>query len=95
MSSCLRASVVALLVLTACGGRSASENAAPEKAAVLQVENQGFTDMVIYAYGTGGRHVWASRPATRPNLLISQHTSSAVLARSASWPIRLAPREDP
>jgi hypothetical protein len=55
MTSFLRAPVVALLVLTACGGRSASQSAAPEKAAVLQVENQGFTDMVIYAYGTGGQ----------------------------------------
>jgi hypothetical protein len=55
MGSFVRASVVALLVLTACGGHSASESAAPQNAAVLQVENQGFTDMVIYAYGTGGQ----------------------------------------
>jgi hypothetical protein len=50
-----RASAAALMMLTACAGHAASRSAEPQKAAVLQVENQGFTDMVIYAFGTGGQ----------------------------------------
>jgi hypothetical protein len=36
-------------MLTACGGRSAEVSAEPEGPAMVQVENQGFSDMVIYA----------------------------------------------
>jgi hypothetical protein len=50
MGEFIRASwVLALAVLTACGGRSAEVSAEPEGPAMVQVENQGFSDMVIYA----------------------------------------------
>ena len=50
MGSFIRASqVLALIVLGACGGRSAESRPSPEAQAMLQVENQGFADMVIYA----------------------------------------------
>jgi hypothetical protein len=72
MGSFVRASVTALLVLTGCGGQSASQGAEPQKAAVLQVENQGFTDMVIYAFGTGGQR-------TRLGLATGNSTKSFTL----------------
>jgi hypothetical protein len=43
------APVVALAILLACGGRSPGSGASPESAAMLQVENRSFADMVIYA----------------------------------------------
>jgi hypothetical protein len=39
----------ALVILAACGGRSAAPSASPNDPATLQVENRGFSDMVIYA----------------------------------------------
>jgi hypothetical protein len=38
-----------LTVLPACAGRSSDSSPAPESTAILQVENRGFADMVIYA----------------------------------------------
>jgi hypothetical protein len=56
MRSVIRCSqVLALVVLAACGGRSAETSASPDGQATLQVENQGFTDMVIYAVSGGQR----------------------------------------
>src|SRR6476620_8324276 len=47
--------VLSLVILAACGGRSAQSNASPDGQAMLQVENQGFADMVIYAVSGGQR----------------------------------------
>jgi hypothetical protein len=44
-----------LAILTACAGRPADTNADPAGPAMVQVENQGFTDMVIYAVSGGHR----------------------------------------
>jgi hypothetical protein len=57
MGFSLRSSPVAALILLAgCGGRPQPESgASPDSAAVLQVENQRFTDMVIYAVSGGQR----------------------------------------
>jgi hypothetical protein len=41
--------VLALVLIMACGGRSRDSSPDPETPAMLQVENRGFTDMVIYA----------------------------------------------
>jgi hypothetical protein len=41
--------LLALVVVLACGGRARDGNPDPQSAAMLQVRNQGFTDMVIYA----------------------------------------------
>jgi hypothetical protein len=41
--------VLALVIFVACAGRSAESSPSPDSQAVLQVENQGFADMVIYA----------------------------------------------
>ncbi len=56
MRSFIRSSpLLALVMLAACGGRSAESGASPEGHAMLQVENQGFADMVIYAVNGGQR----------------------------------------
>lgn len=56
MRSFIRSSqVIALVVLAACGGRPADSSASPENQAMLQVENQRFSDMVIYAVNGGQR----------------------------------------
>lgn len=47
--------VLALVILGACAGRSADTSARPDGQAILQVENQGFADMVIYAVNGGQR----------------------------------------
>ena len=44
-----------LAILTACAGRPANTNSDPAGPAMVQVENQGFTDMVIYAISGGQR----------------------------------------
>jgi hypothetical protein len=49
------AQVLALVVMAACGGRSPDSGPDPDAAARLQVDNQGFTDMVIYAVSGGQR----------------------------------------
>jgi hypothetical protein len=43
------AQVLGVVLLVACGGRSRESSPSPQTAAMLQVENQGFTDMVVYA----------------------------------------------
>jgi hypothetical protein len=48
--------VLVLLLLTACGARSPRTTTDPNAPAMLQVENQGFSDMVIYAV-TGAQRV--------------------------------------
>jgi hypothetical protein len=50
MGTFIRASyILALVVLPGCGGRGADVSPAPSGPAMVQVENQGFSDMVIYA----------------------------------------------
>jgi len=39
----------------ACAGRSQDSNPEPTESAMLQVQNQGFTDMVVYAVHGGQR----------------------------------------
>ena len=41
--------LLAIFAPAACGGRSAEPDPHPENQAILQVENRGFADMVIYA----------------------------------------------
>lgn len=41
--------ILTVVALTACAGQSRQEGPAPTDSAVVQVENQGFDDMVIYA----------------------------------------------
>jgi hypothetical protein len=56
MRSVIRSSrVLTLVILAACGGRSAESSASPDGQAVLQVEIQGFADMVVYAVSGGQR----------------------------------------
>jgi hypothetical protein len=43
------APVLALLALVSCGGRDPDSSPSPSSSALLQVENRGFADMVIYA----------------------------------------------
>jgi hypothetical protein len=38
-----------VVVLTACGGRAAEDPVHPDSPAMLEVQNQSFADMVIYA----------------------------------------------
>lgn len=40
---------MALLVLAACGGRMQESTPSPDSPAMVRVENQGFSDMVVYA----------------------------------------------
>jgi hypothetical protein len=49
MSSFFRSKTLALLLLAACGGRSQESAPSPDSPAMVRVENQGFSDMVIYA----------------------------------------------
>jgi hypothetical protein len=56
MPSFIRASHVFLLaILAACAGRVPDTDTGLESAAMVQVENQGFSDMVIYAISGGQR----------------------------------------
>jgi len=56
MPSFIRAShILMLAILTACAGRSQDTGPEPASSAMVQVENQGFTDMVIYAISSGQR----------------------------------------
>jgi hypothetical protein len=63
-------------VLSSCSGRSADSGPRPESSALLRVENQGFSDMVIYAV-TGAQRVRlgmatgnSTQSFTIPNYLI-------------------------
>jgi hypothetical protein len=42
-------------ILVACAGRSQDTSSKPASSAMVQVENQGFADMVIYAISGGQR----------------------------------------
>jgi len=44
-----------LAILTACAGRTQDTGAEPASSATVEVENQGFTDMVVYAISGGQR----------------------------------------
>ena len=44
-----------LAILTACAGRSQDTGPGPASSAMVQVQNQGFADMVIYAISGGQR----------------------------------------
>jgi hypothetical protein len=44
-----------LAILAACAGRSPDTDTEPAGPAMVQVQNQGFTDMVIYAISSGQR----------------------------------------
>jgi len=44
-----------LVILAACAGRSPDTGPEPAGEAMVQVENQGFSDMVIYAISGGQR----------------------------------------
>jgi hypothetical protein len=43
------------MFLAACGGRQQNSAPDPNNAAMVQVENRGFADMVIYAVSSGTR----------------------------------------
>jgi len=47
--------LVILLVNGACAGRSPEEAPDPSESAMVQVQNQGFSDMVVYAVSGGQR----------------------------------------
>jgi hypothetical protein len=47
--------LLALVLVLACGGRSPNTKPDPQSGAMLQVQNQGFTDMVIYAVRSAQR----------------------------------------
>jgi hypothetical protein len=50
MRSFIRSSqIFALVLLAACAGRSLQNGAKPDSETMLQVQNQAFSDMVIYA----------------------------------------------
>jgi hypothetical protein len=50
MRSFIRSSQILILVMfAACAGRTADTSSSPDSEATLQVENRGFSDMVIYA----------------------------------------------
>ena len=56
MLSLIRASLVPLVVITAsCGARSQEAGPEPSESAMVQVQNQGFADMVVYAVSGGQR----------------------------------------
>jgi hypothetical protein len=44
-----------LVAGTACGGRARETNPEPAESAMVEVENQGFADMVVYAVNAGQR----------------------------------------
>jgi hypothetical protein len=41
--------LLSLVIIAACGGRPAQDTVRPDSQAMLQVQNQSFADMVIYA----------------------------------------------
>jgi hypothetical protein len=47
--------IVLLATATACAGRSGEAAPEPTEAAAVQVQNQGFSDMVVYAINGGQR----------------------------------------
>jgi len=56
MSLFIRTSlIVALAITAACGGRPRDTAVQPADSAAVQVQNQGFSDMVVYAINGGQR----------------------------------------
>ena len=56
MSFLIHTSLIVLLATaTACAGRSRETGAEPNDTAAVQVQNQGFSDMVVYAINGGQR----------------------------------------
>ena len=56
MSFLIRTSLIVLLATgTACASRSPETGAEPTDTAAVQVQNQGFSDMVVYAINGGQR----------------------------------------
>ena len=52
----IHASLIVMLALaSACAGRSPETAAEPTESAAVQVQNQGFSDMVVYAINGGQR----------------------------------------
>ena|SRR5688572_5522140 len=47
--------VILLVTEVACAGRSAEETPGPSESAMVQVQNQSFSDMVVYAVSSGQR----------------------------------------
>jgi ABC-type taurine transport system ATPase subunit len=47
--------IVVLATATACAGRSRETVVEPTESAAVQVQNQGFSDMVVYAISGGQR----------------------------------------
>ena len=47
--------MIGVLATTACAGRSRETAAEPTESAAVQVQNQGFSDMVVYAINGGQR----------------------------------------
>jgi hypothetical protein len=47
--------LLVLVLIMGCGGRSRDSSPNPETPAMVQVENRGFADMVIYAMSGGQR----------------------------------------
>ncbi|HJR17148.1 MAG TPA: hypothetical protein VJ808_09865 [Gemmatimonadales bacterium] len=50
----MRLALILLLVI-GCAGRSEQEGPEPTESAMVQVQNQGFSDMVVYAISGGQR----------------------------------------
>lgn len=55
MSFLNRTSLLLVLATTACAGRSQDTTPEPTESAAVQVQNQGFSDMVVYAINGGQR----------------------------------------
>ena len=77
--------ILALLLFTACGGRATRSNTSPDASAMLQVENRGFSDMVIYAVSGEQRIRLDSPPAIRASRSPSPITSYEEGCRFTSW----------
>jgi hypothetical protein len=55
MSFLIQVSLFVVLATTACAGRSGETAPDPTESAAVQVRNQGFSDMVVYAIDGGQR----------------------------------------
>ncbi|HEX2249499.1 MAG TPA: hypothetical protein VHH32_04075 [Gemmatimonadales bacterium] len=70
------APVLVLLAILSCGGRDPDSRPSPTSSAMLQVENRGFADMVVYAI-SGAQRIRlgiatgnSTRAFTIPNILL-------------------------
>ena len=55
MSLLIQASLIVVLATAACAGGSRETAPEPTESAAVQVQNQGFSDMVVYAVNGGQR----------------------------------------